>query len=441
MPGEKNYSHLDFEKRCLIEKYLNQSMGLSFIAKETHLSLSTVSREVKRNRRDDGYTKHKKTTHICKYRRNCSVRALCKEKYCRRRKCSTCDVVLCTNLCEHYEPEICMRTERAPYCCNGCVSVWGCALHRYRYDAKCAQKMAESRLKDSRGGIMCTEDEFNQIIDLVRPLLKQGIGLDSIWCEHKERLGISKRTFYRWADLGYGVINMELPKKVSYRPRKKSKADKTPRPDLEGRRYEDFLKLPEDVRLSAFEMDCVEGLKRDKQVILTLLHKRTHFQCGVLLKEHTCECVVRALDALELTLGKDFKKLMGILVVDRGHEFSAIEAMEKSVLGRGRRLKVYVCDPQRPDQRGQSERAHVFLRKVLPKKVTSFDSLTPWDIASVFSHVNSLARPSLGGASPLALAMAIFPKNFFEELGLVLVPTTMICLRPSLLNRKENSAY
>jgi IS30 family transposase len=269
--------------------------------------------------------------------------------------------------------------------------------------------------------------------------LAQKIGLDAIWCEYGNTLGISKRTFYRWADLGYGVINMELPKKVGYKPRKKNKANETLRPDLEGRRYADFKELPEEVRMSAFEMDCVEGLRKDKKVILTLFHKRTHFQFGILLAEHTSECVVGALDALETVLGNKFRKLIPLIVVDRGHEFRDIEAMEKSALGKGKRSKVYVCDPQRPDQRGQSERAHVDVRKILPKKVTSFDVLTPWDIATVFSHVNSVPRPSLGGVAPMALAMAMFPSEFFEELGLTLVSTTMIYLKPDLLDRKENN--
>jgi IS30 family transposase len=51
MSEKVNYRHLDFEKRCSIEKYLNQGMGLSFIADRLALPLSTVSREIKRNRR------------------------------------------------------------------------------------------------------------------------------------------------------------------------------------------------------------------------------------------------------------------------------------------------------------------------------------------------------------------------------------------------------
>jgi len=433
MSGETNYSRLDFQKRCDIEKYLNQGMSLSWIAKETGIPLSTVSREIKRNRRDDGHLKIEKTTHVCKHRRNCMVRALCKEKHCRRRRCAGCQAVLCTNLCKHYEPEVCTRTAGAPYVCNGCIRPAGCVLHRYRYDAKCAQRAADSRQSESRSGINCTEEEFARIIDTVRPLLKQKVGLDAIWCAYEEELPISKRTFYRWADKGLGVINMDLPKKVGYRPRKPKKAEAVPRPDLEGRTYADFMMLPEEVRTSAIEMDCVCGLQRDKKAILTLLHRRTHFQFGILLEEHTAQQVVKAFDWIESVCQGRFKELFPVILTDRGHEFADIEGMEAGQGGK-RRCKVYFCDPQRPDQKGQCERAHVDVRKILPKKRTSFDALSAWDIATVFSHINSVPRPSLGGASPMALAMAIFPKRFFEEMGLSLIVTTEICLKPSLLD-------
>jgi len=431
MSGERNYSHLDFEKRCLIEKFLNAGMGLSWIAKETGLSISTVSREVKRNRRDNGHMKLEKTTHVCKHRKNCGVRALCKEKQCRRRRCSTCDFILCTNLCPHYEKEVCLRTARAPYVCNGCVGPQGCGLHRYRYTAKDAQRMADSRLKDSRTGINCTEEEFSRIIDIVKPLLKQGLGLDAIWCAHKDEISISKRTFYRWADMGIGVCNMDLPKKVSYRPRKKNVVH-APRPDLEGRTYKDFMELSEEVRASAVEMDCIQGKRSDKKAILTLLHRRTGFQFGILLERHTSECVVSALDWIDLILKGRFKKLFPVVLTDRGNEFSDIAGMEKGAGGK-KRCKVYFCDPQRPDQKAQCERAHVDVRKILPKRVTTLDALRPWDMALIFSHVNSVPRPSLGGIAPIVLAMAIFPKGFFEELGLGIIAISDICLKPSLL--------
>lgn len=103
-----------------------------------------------------------------------------------------------------------------------------------------------------------------------------------------------------------------------------------------------------------------------------------------------------------------------------------------------KRLSLYYCDPQRPDQKGGCERAHVDVRKILPKKLTSFDVLTPEDIALVFSHVSSVPRPSLSGASPIELARAIFPKSFFDELGLSVIPTGDICLKPKLINKNRN---
>ena len=436
MPGEKTYVHLDFERRSLIEKYLNQGMALSQIAKELSMTLSTLSREVKRNRRDDGHTKHKRITHVCRHRRNCAVRALCKDKHCRSRRCVNCQGVLCTSLCGHYEPEVCGRTERAPYVCNGCIQPWGCELHRYRYDAKVAQRSADSRLKDSRAGINCTKEDFERIISIVKPLLRQGLGLDAIWCAYKDELTISKRTLYRWADLGLGVCNMDLPKKVSYRPRKKKDTGHPIRPDLEGRTYEDFLGLPEDMRASAFEMDCIEGLRTDKKVILTLLHRRTHFQFGILLEAHTSACVLSALDWMESLCGGRFAELFPVVLTDRGHEFSDIAGMERGSDGK-KRCKVYFCDPQRPDQKGQCERAHVDVRKILPKRQTSLDALNPWDIATVFSHVNSIPRPVLGGVAPMVLAMAVFPRTLFEEMGLRLVATTDICLKPIILDNDD----
>lgn len=320
MSGERSYTHLDFEKRSSIEKHLNAGMPLGFIARELSLPLSTVTREVKRNRRDDGHTKHSRTQHVCRHRTNCTVRALCRERHCRRRRCASCEVVLCTNLCEYYEKEICPRTAKAPYVCNGCVKTWGCSLHRYRYDAKVAQRAADTRLSDSRTGVNRTQEEFRAIVDTVRPLLRQGLGLDAIWAEHGKDLGISKRTLYRWCDKGYGLCNLDLPKKVTYRPRKKLRAG-NPKIDLSGRTYEDFSKLSFDVRASAFEMDCLEGLKTDGRVILTLFHRRTHFQFGILLERHDSSHVAGALDLVEGICAGRFSDIFSVILTDRGKEF------------------------------------------------------------------------------------------------------------------------
>jgi IS30 family transposase len=225
---------------------------------------------------------------------------------------------------------------------------------------------------------------------------------------------------------------MDLPKKVTYRLRKGNEEAK-PRLELSGRTYADFMALDEEVRLSAFEMDCVEGLRTDDKAILTLLHKRTHFQFGVLLDRKDSAHVVAAINWLQSICGGRFRHLFSVILTDRGSEFSDILGMETGRDNK-RRCTVYFCDPCSPGQKGQCERAHVEVRKVLPKRKTSLDALSPYDIATVFSHINSVPRPSLGGVSPMELACTVFPRGFLEELGLSLIPLKDICLKPSLLN-------
>jgi IS30 family transposase len=432
--GKAGYKHIDFEARCDLEKYLNAGMNLTWISKKTGSPLSTLSREVKRNRRDDGCRTFTKTTHICALRKKCNIHALCKTK-CYSRRCSTCPGHLCTVMCGLYQPEVCKRTMRAPYCCNGCMRSQGCLLHRFRYDARGAQSQADTRLKGSREGINCTEEELTRLVDLAKPMLKAGLGLDAIWITHKDEIALSQRTFYRYVEMGLGgLCNMDLPKKVTYKPRKVVVKRQRKR-DLTGHTYKDFCALDEEVRLSAFEMDCVEGVKDDTKVILTFLLKRFHFQFGILLERHDTASVIAAFDWLEDICEGRFAEVFATILTDRGHEFSDIDGMETGGLTK-KRTSVYFCDPCRPNQKGQCEKSHVEVRKIIPKG-TSFANLTPYDIATIFSHINSVPRKSLGGASPLALAKTVLPKSLLEGLGLSIILPLEIILKPSLLDNTK----
>jgi IS30 family transposase len=286
-----------------------------------------------------------------------------------------------------------------------------------------------------REGINCTEEELARTVELARPMLKQGMGLDAIWITHKDAIAVSQRTFYRYVEMGLGgLCNMDLPKKVTYKPRK-STVKKGPRRDLAGHTYTDFLALDEEVRLSAFEMDCVEGIRSDARVILTFLLKRFHFQFGILLGRHDTASVIAAFDWLESICDGRFSEIFSTILTDRGHEFAAVDSMEFNDKLE-KRCSIYFCDPHTPSQKGQCEKSHVEVRKVIPKG-TSFENLTAYDMALIFSHINSVPRKSLGGASPLALAQSVLPKNLLEELGLSIVTSVDIMLKPSLLDKTE----
>lgn len=74
---------------------------------------------------------------------------------------------------------------------------------------------------------------------------------------------LSERTLYRLVDANVLTVkNIDLPKKVKYRPRKKSKELKIDKFCTEGRKYEDYLNYIADGNdYPVVEMDTLEGKK------------------------------------------------------------------------------------------------------------------------------------------------------------------------------------
>ncbi|MDP2232954.1 MAG: helix-turn-helix domain-containing protein, partial [Actinomycetota bacterium] len=321
MPEDNgSYRHLTFDDRCEIQRLLNSNATMSEIARDLTASVSSITREIVRNRRDDGYRVSPTTVmRLCVHVRTCAVKGLCGE--CSTRRCANCRKVRCTNICKSYERDVCKKNGSAPFCCNGCLSAHGCRRHRYRYDAKTAQSLADSRLVESRSGIDTTSEMFEAMIDTVAPLIKEkGQSIAHIWASHHSEFPCSERTFYRYVDLGFGGMkNLDLVAKCRYRPRKRQVTGSFRCP--EGHTRTDFLALSEEERLSTVEMDCVEGARTDSKVFLTMLFKRISFLLVFLLDEHTQTCVGEVLGSLDSLLGGEFSSVFPLLLADRGHEF------------------------------------------------------------------------------------------------------------------------
>ncbi|MCL4554322.1 MAG: IS30 family transposase [Actinobacteria bacterium] len=301
-------------------------------------------------------------------------------------------------------------------------------MHRYRYDAKLAHALATSRLCDSRSGIDTTSEVFENMIATAVPLIRdKGQSIAHVFSAHRGEFPCSERTFYRYVDLGLGGMkNLDLVAKCRYRPRKgKRTVERFRCPD--GRGYADFLALPEDERLSAVEIDCVEGVRTDTKVLLTMLLKRISFLFVFVLEEHTQECVAATFDMIESIAGERFEDVFKLILADRGHEFRDYKR-----IGRDGRVALYYCDPGRADQKGSVENCHRLLRRIVPKG-TSLENFTMRDAAIVASHVNSMPRASLGGASPFDLAHHVLPTGIFEGLGLKHIAPDDVVLKPSLL--------
>lgn len=430
MATSKHYVHLTLEMRVSIENYVIEGRTLAYMSRELGVDATSISRELKRNRRCDGRSGNPSCRNDCAKRRTCKLRRIC-DPGCNR-KCSSCARMCREGKCPEYEEEWCKRTHRAPFVCNGCAKRSSCPLERWTYSAKAAQAKADSRLVESREGLDMTGREMAFLAAEVKAGLALGQSVHHIFAS-RDDLPCSERSFYRHVeDEAIGVRKMDLRKKVKYKKRNKKKASRHEREFYAGREFSDYAGLDADVRANTVQMDCVEGAEGDVRALLTLHFVTLRFQIYILLEKKDSAHVVAALDWLEELAGERmFKKLFGLILADRGSEFDDIAGIE-----RGGRCSVYYTDPQRPDQKGGCEKAHVELRKIIGKG-TSIDGLglDAWVVAGICSHANSSLRLAIGDTSPMALAKAALPASLLEGLGLELVPPDEVETRPELIER------
>jgi IS30 family transposase len=441
--SEKRYRQLGIKDRECIEDGLNAKMSCSEIARTLGVCAASVSREVRRNRRDDGYraltAKSWGNGNVCSHRRGCAVKGLCVTcAHPKKPLCSVCTSVKCTSKCSSYTEEICPSITSWPHTCNGCGSYAGCRKHRYRYAARDAQGLHQSRQREAREGIDCTEADIAHTSAIIKAGLDMNQGLAHIYAAHADEMAFSLRSCYRHIkDGSIDITLMDLPRQVRYKRRAKNeKARETmPADVIKGRSYKDFCALCEEVRFAVVEMDCIVGPKGSLEAVLTLHFKALHFQIGIKLDRKDTKHVTGALDALYALLGhKDFTRLFGTILCDRGSEFYDAAGME--YINGKKRCSIYYCDPSRSDQKGSCEKNHVELRKIIPKG-TSLKDITQWELADVFSHVNSCRRASLHGKAPIEVASAVIPEEFFDALGYRLIDADEVMLTPKLLNTRE----
>ena len=308
-----------------IEQQLKDCRPLPEIARGLGVAPSTVAREIKRNGVSSSPSfLSVETRNICLRREACSKRDVC-GKGCLM-PCPTCRTSMCNKVCPDFLPDQCPWLAKPPFACNGCHRRYGMGCgYEYRfYDGRMAHELAQKRKVESREGIDVTPEELEAMRSIVRPLIKKGQSPEVIWATHAGELPVCLSTFYRYVEMGvFGdIIGLDLPKKVRFKPRKR-RADETPIPrhDLEGRAYKDFEALPDDKKMDAVEMDCVVGRRGEAQAILTLLFRRFRFQLMLFLPKHNQEEVGKALDMVERLIGlREFKRLFGVILTDRGSE-------------------------------------------------------------------------------------------------------------------------
>ena len=407
-PSERSYARLTRHERQTIERMLDRGKGCREIAREIGRAPSTVASEVERHR-------------------------------------------FVTSPRAHYgepAPEAaalaaaCPRLGSWPRCRDGCGHrrAYGCSRRpRVFYSARMAQRAADEELRGSRRGIDETELSVASKLDAIRGGLRRGLSPEQIAATRPD-LGLSASTIYRWVDAGYAeMTNMELRRKVGYRPRRRSAPRRAERHSAR-RSHEEFMRLPEDERAGAWEMDTVEGSAADSARLLTLYHRPTSFQLAIPVADGTCGAVLAGLGLVREALGADgVRRVFRLVLTDNGSEF-ADEAAIAALLGEGEgETRLFYCEGRRADQKGGCEKNHVELRKLLPKgRGLRLDRLSRADAALVMSQVDSEPRGKLAWRTPSEMLLAAFgddARALLDAFGVEMLGPSELDLTPGCVER------
>lgn len=398
--------HLSLSKRIKIEQLLNEGKSISEISEEISKSKSTVYYEIK---------KHRQLIKCNRY-----------------------------NVSPSYDMN-CPKTKKLSFVCNNCGSRKGCRKNRYLYLAEDSHNEYLNDLKTNRIGINMNPDEFNELKDIVRAGIKNGLSFSMILNSNKN-IHVSRRTLYNYQNHEYfGLYNDELPRKVRYKVRK-TKSEVLPRNTKQriNRTYSDFIKFKQDFFIEnkydveVVEMDTVEGIKgKDESVLLTLLFTSSNFLMAFKMPSKSVKCVSEVFQYLKENLGLDmFSDLFKCILTDNGSEFTDPEFIEDN--GELPKTYVFYCDPNRSDQKGKIEVCHEFIRRFVPKG-NSFNPYSQEDITNMINHINSVPRDLFKGQCAFSLQLLFTYEEFFELLGYKFISYPNICLNKSIFNKKDNT--
>lgn len=432
------YKHLTLDDRIMIQKALKEGQTFVEIGALLGKDPSTISKEIKGHLEWKNTGTRSRGFNPCLNRRKCTKTNVCTDEQCTYRVwsrysyCSEC--ASCLEHCPDFVEEKCSKLEKAPYVCNPCKQVRSCTLAKKFYDAKEAHKSYERTRSDSRKGIDLTPEELARLDSVISPLIKQGQSIHQICMNNADVIMVDERTIYNYIDSGVlSVGNIDLPRKVRYKKRKKKKSVRVDKKCHTGRTYEDFeVFMAEHSDYTVVEMDSVEGTRDSTKVLLTLFFRNSTCMLAYLREANTARSVTDAINKLYKTLGREqFCKMFQVILTDRGSEFTDPLSIEFDQDG-NRRAYVFYCDPQRSDQKGSIEVTHEFIRRILPKK-TTFKDLTQEKVQLMMNHINSYTRKKLNNRSAHQLFSFFYGEDIAEKLEMKAIPANEIILKPELL--------
>ena len=431
-----NNKHLTLDERNTIESMLKHKTSFKEIADTLDKHPSTISKEIRSHllveRTGGKYTNY----NACSLRFDCKKTRICTNCHAHRRYklCKSC--ALCNSFCKDVKHMQCTKLSKPPYVCNHCQNRFSCTLEKHFYNALSANKEYLDILSEVRTGISLSEEEVRYLDEFISPLVRQKQSPHHICVNNKDSIMVSERTIYRLIDsCAFSARNIDLPRKVRFKARKKTVHMKIDRKCRIGRTFEHFsnyLKKYPDTPIT--QLDSVEGQKGGK-VLLTIHFVNAEFMLAFLREYNDSKSVIDIFEYLYNRLKPEhFLKLFKLCLTDNGSEFSNPNAIEFDKQG-NRRTRMFYCNPSAPYQKGSAERNHEFIRYFIPKG-TDISLYSQTDISLMMNHINSYTRGSLGDKCPYEMFEFLYGKDILDLLECHKIPPLDVTLNKSIF-RKE----
>ncbi len=265
----------------------------------------------------------------------------------------------------------CPRLAAWPRCCNGCgrYRAIGCKRRPHVfYEARAAQLCADSVLVSSRRGIDARRARRGGQAGGDKGLPAPGLSPEQLSARNGGPVDLSPSTIYRWVAAGYdGMTNMELRRKVGYRPRRRAAgraatrhppAGRTPRSSAWAR-----TRAPPPGRWTPSR---ARGRTAPACSRCCTAPAGCSSRCRWRRRPPGASRTPWAISGRS-SAPTGRAGCSRAVLTDNGAEFSD-EAAIAALLGEGPgETRLFYCDPRRSDQKGACERNHVEIRKLLPK--------------------------------------------------------------------------
>lgn len=205
----------------------------------------------------------------------------------------------------------------------------------------------------------------------------------------------SFQAIYYWINKKQININeFDLTHKYKLKARK----DKPSTEQAPSRKHKSIHLRPEIINKNEefghWELDCVEGNKKNQTTYMTLLERKTKKYIAIPMKDHTSDSVKETIDKLENKYKDKFSKIFKSMTTDNGHEFINYEKIEKSIYFEDNRVTVYYTDPYSSWQKGMNENCNGILRRFIPKG-TDLSQISDFKLEKILYKINNKPRKIL----------------------------------------------